>query len=255
MIVDYNKSRSWWWLYRTHVTFAALGGHPLFGQLITYSRERAKMMQDPEVDALTWHTAYWDTLVNDPTHGLGIPTSANILFVGAGFGFMADVARAAGYTSLSLIDDSNWIHDHKNDPAWSWSGSAWVNDVATQALEPIHQASLDATQSIRNYNKTIWGGQGNADWVITEFMLSSLTDPSDPRYSVGEGDADELAAALADCDALLDTGGTVVHLVSPTVREPFNVKTLAEWRTQVTADGHPAHRIAPSYVGQDWEVL
>ena len=85
-IYDYNRQRTWDGLYQFNVDSQALENHPLFGQTIHYSRERAKMMMSPEIDDITWYRAYWSSL----TSSVAIPTDASIVFVGCGFGFLAD---------------------------------------------------------------------------------------------------------------------------------------------------------------------
>jgi hypothetical protein len=235
-------------------------GHPLFGQTIYYGRDRAKMMMNAgEHNRLDWYVQYWRALTEDHlwTAGLGraqsfvtIPTDANVLFVGSGFGFLAETARSLGWTNIACIDDSNWIGDHKADLAYRWTGSAWVQDEPN-ASETIIQRNINNAAQTKNALKPAFGGAGEPDWIITESVLSGLTEPTDPLYSVGEGDTDEVTEFLDDCDNLIATGGTVLHMCDLTIRPPFNQHTLAEWNAL-----RPAHRYAASgYYVQDWEIL
>lgn len=245
-IFNYDHQRVWWQQFRRHVN-ASDNDHPLAGQWVTYGRTRANLMDYP-LGTLSWHTHYWAAL----TGAIAIPTDANLLFVGAGFGFMAEAARAAGWASIGCIDDSNWIEAHAGDLAWRHDGAIWVQDTPN-AIEVIHKLPLSATNPIKNAMKPVFGTPtGEPDWVITEFMLASLTDPTDPLFDAGEGDADDVTPALDDCDALLAPGGTVLHLVTtaPSAKPPFNVKTLAEWKAL-----RPAHRFAPPQLSRDFEVL
>jgi hypothetical protein len=267
-IVDYDKARTWQWLYSRRLDHGTLSDHPLFRQQITYGRDYAYTMQSPWGE-LTWHTEYWRALTEDhlwhPSQQraqsfLTIPTDAHLLFVGSGFGFLAEAARSLGWTSVACLDDSNWINDHKADLAYRFTGSSWVQDTPN-AVETIIQGDLAATQQIRNALKPIYNnGSGEPDWIITESVVAGLTEPTDPLYSPGEGDANDLTPFLDDCDSLLAPGGTVVHMCDTTIRPPFNVKSLAEWKAygdNPTYGGpRPNHRWAMSgYFTQDWEIL
>jgi hypothetical protein len=219
--------------------------HPLWGQVVTYGRDRAKVMDEPGADDITWHRKYWSSLTGLVT----IPTDAHILFVGAGFGFLAEAAIDAGWLSVACCDTSAWIQAHKTDLAWRRQGEGWVQDQPN-AREEILDRSVENPAQLKNALKSIFGnGTGEPDWLITESVLSSLTDPTDPFYDEGEGDADDLTPFLDNCDAVVAPGGTVLHIVAPTVRAPFNQKTLAEWKLV-----RPAHRYAPDRYGMA-EVL
>lgn len=240
-IFDYNKSRTWDGLYRTHIALGEWSTHPLFGQTVGYGRTYANLMQAPWGD-ITWHRNYWSAL----TSAIAIPTDATIAFIGGSYGFLAEAAIAAGWPNCQVVDDSNHIDAHKNDLAWRSpdGGTTWVEDTPN-AVRPILKNTLDNPAQLRN------ALGGRQDFVITEFLLQDLFSPLDPLFDAST-ESDELTQALTNCDGVAVSGtGTVLHLVSTdrNARPPYHVKSLADWKAI-----RPAHRFAPASL-TDFEVL
>lgn len=242
-IFDYNKARTWNGLYRKHIDLGEWSTHPLFGQVTTYGRTWANLLQAPWGD-ITWHRAYWSAL----TSAIMISQTDALVFIGGGFGFLAEAAIDAGWPNVRLVDDSNFIDARKSDLGWRSpdGGTTWVEDVPNMRadIQAGHvKAALTANpNALRNQIG------GRKQWVITEFLLQdlfhggSVVSP-DPLFEPGAEDGGELTDAFSGCDGLVDTGGTVLHLVSDArnARPPYHVKTLAEWKTI-----HPAHSFAPA---------
>lgn len=226
-VVDYNSQRTWSAFYRQDLL---IPGHPLNGTSVGYSREYAKIMKLPELDDITWHREYWALLAA----AAGIPNSATVACIGAGFGWLVEAAIDAGWPNVQAVDDSDWILAHKNDLAWRFNGSVWVQDEVT-AQVPIIQASLDSPIPLRN------ALGGRQDWVITESMLSSLWSPADPLFD-GTLESDELTNAFNNCETVaVATNPNILHLITLAPRGDFHRKTLAEWKAL-----RPGHLFAPN---------
>lgn len=245
-VYDYNKARTWNALYRRHVDLGEWSTHPLFGQTVTYGRSFANLMAAPWGD-ISWHRAYWAELTSTIT----IPTDASLVFIGAGFGFLAEAATDAGWTNIRTVDDSNFIDAHKSDLAWRSpdGGQTWVEDVPNMRADiqagHVKAALTKTPNSLRNQ---IGGAK---QWVITEFMLQDLFAPSDPLFDAAT-ESDELADAFQGCDGLVVAGGAVLHLVVTDrhARPPYHVRSLADWKAL-----NPAHLYAPAAYGLGFEVL
>jgi hypothetical protein len=253
-VENYDLTRTWNRLYPWRIDHGSLSDHPAFRQTVGYSRTGAYHQNGPSRSGLLdWHIHYWETLTGPS--GITVPTTANVLFVGAGFGWLGEAARGLGWDSLAFVDDSNWIAAHKNDLGWRWNGSAWVEDTPN-AVEDILQRGLSPANSLKNTLKGIFTSSpgdtsGEPDLIVTESVVSGLLHPSmGANYQEDEGDSDELTPFFGECDAVIDDAGTVLHMADTTTRVPYNVLSLAEWKAL-----RPAHSFAPSGPYSDFEIL
>jgi len=218
--------------------------HPLWGQVVNYGRTRANLLQAPWGD-ITWYRNFWNLVASAG----GIQPSDTIVFLGAGFGYLAEAALDAGWASVQTVDDSNWIDAHKDELGWRWNGSAWVQDQKnmSDAVQAVwHKAALTSNPvALRN------ALGGRRDWVITDSMLSSLVSSADPFYTAGEEDGTELDTAFAGCDGLVQPTGTVLHLVTLNAKPPFHRRdSVASWKAL-----HPAHAFAVNGPFPDFAIL
>ena len=253
-VANYDWTATWDWLYPWRLDHGTLNDHPQFKQKVGYSRTGAYHRNGPSrTGLLEWHRQYWQTLTG--ANGIPIPLTANILFVGCGFGWLGEAARSLGWTSLAFLDDSNWIAAHAGDLQWRWNGSAWVQDTPN-AVESILQRGLSPPNSLKNTLKGIFTEgtgptTGEPDLIVTESVISGLWHSSmGANFEPGEGHSDELTPFLDECDAVVAAGGSVLHMADTTARAPFNVLTLPEWKAL-----RPAHLWAPSGAYSDFEVL
>ncbi len=144
-----------------------------------------------------------------------INSDDRILIVGSAFGYLNQRFIDAGFLNVFGLDNSDDINNRK--------GAEMRADVANQHVH--HDIRSGGQLRARLRQQT---GDDEFDWIITESMLESYTDP-------------ELSQILDACEAGL-TGTDLSHIIHQvTTKErtyppdkdpywgPFNWKTIAEW--------------------------
>jgi hypothetical protein len=126
---------------------------------------------------------------------LNVTFEQRVVFVGAGFGWVAEDWAALGHIHLLCLDTSPYIHARKAEHA----------DV------PIHDIDI-LTVAGRDAVTTFLGGP--AHFVISEDVLPSL--------------GDEECVALDR--AMHEIGLNVVHWITCMTPSPMNCKTAQEWK-------------------------
>ncbi len=146
------------------------------------------------------------------THGL----DGDVLLVGSAFGYLMENLIADGISNVWGIDAGSWFWDAANSDEWATGMKArTANDWIGSGTE---KASLDALPE----------APAKFEWIISEDAATMHSDA-------------ELLTFIAGCEALLQDGGRIVHLVTPVAAQgpgdsAVNWKTLADWK--LVAPGH-----------------
>ena len=171
---------------------------------ISYGREFAQSFWREQVSGLFGRKAGWII-------GRGISTSAPVVVVGAGFGFLCEALKDAGISNVVGIDFAPYIQSR----------------LSTEKRLDI--SVISATVGIDNVNSLLQqaGFPRTYDWVIDEDAASSHSNAELPAFHSG-------------CETLLKGNQKVriLHLVTPGPGgdTSLNWKTLAEWKA--TAPTH-----------------
>ena len=228
---DWNDPATWDAAY----SIGAEGdtGHPASRQEVKLGYHRAAMLP------------YCQTRAVGIAQALGwTPPGPIIIFVGAGFGWTAEVLEGMGYTRVLALDISTYVQANK-----AGTEEAEINGrIAAAGLDPasgpglalkgrLHDGGPRSRASRGVLNEDGAGGQsrgrirqalglaGNqkADWGVSESVLESLTD----------------AEAVQASSVAHDFCTSVAHYVV-TLREGnhpgYNWKTLAEWKAVLPGD-------------------
>lgn len=169
-----------------------------FGELIHYGRAYYDANLTPFARRLAWLT------------GLGMDASDRVLVGGCGYGFLIEVMRDAGFTSVWGIDSSPHIQARR---ALETRGDVLLVEDDMRGGGRIRAALRSLT------------GDDIFDWVIDEDALSSFSDG-------------ELAGMLNACESVLSPSkptSNIVHMVTPLLpghrQDPaINWKLLSTWK-------------------------
>lgn len=135
----------------------------------------------------------------------GMQPHDSVLFIGGGYGWMAEAWASAGYTRLTVSDSSDRIHS-------TLAGNAVIPICNEDALTAESRECILAAAGVDRF-----------DWIITEDVLPCLTD--------GE------CLNLAQCLRLIGT--RVVHWLTPKIEGntmPLNWRTAQEWSAMMSPD-------------------
>jgi hypothetical protein len=183
------------------------------GSIARYQRDGLFSQTDPRHDYVT---PEWSRIL---AH-FAWPTSVNLLVLGCGFGWSVEYLRAQGYTNAWGSDPSTYIQAEKANT----DSRGKVNST-----DPTRVRSEDPVNERANLLKNTIGQNARWNVIVTERLLSSLTDTEIITY-----------AALLRATNFLETGGRIVHIETPTPRRnvdsTMNWKTLAEWKTLLPLD-------------------
>lgn len=191
--------------------------HPLHGQVVTYGRVWAQQAADPDSDALTLYEQRRDRLLA----AFAIVPADRILVAGAGFGFLVEVFKDAGFGNIWGLDKSAHISSNR----------------ATESRGDVVLIADDITGGgrVRNALRSATGDDEFA-WIISEDVLTDY----DPAGA-------ELQSILGAAETVLTVGRpltNIVHLVTAVdmsagdspLPSPLFSATLASWKAR-----RPAH--------------
>lgn len=193
--------------------------HPKFGQYEGYTRLGMSRAMGPHDDELTFFHNRRDHLLEL----FDIQPSDRILVIGAGFGFLIESFKDAGFQNIWGVDSSPYISKKKATEA---RGDVLLISDDVRGVGRVKQALKALT------------GDDRFNWVISESVVESY-------------DAAEIRDLLLACRQYLhpqEPEDHVVHLVhtDPMV-EPLVNRTIAECN-----EIEPKH----SWVSLiDWEVM
>lgn len=180
------------------------------------------------------------------------PPGPTICIFGAGFGWTAEALEALGFLTVVGVDTSTFIQDNKNsteeteiddaliavglDPdvgAGFWDGPAvkarllaiggGTGNRSRGSRGVLNESGR--TGGSRGRIKQALGLQGNEriEWVVSEAVLSSLTDV-------------EALDASNDLDIIGNNTAHFVHKLKPGGDPTFNWHTLEEWKLLLPSD-------------------
>lgn len=140
-----------------------------------------------------------DNLI-EALQNIGIQNNHNILFVGSGFGWLAEKFVEFGYTNVLNVDTSSYIQTNKNE----------------HAVLPILDTDI---LTLEGRSEILSHFNGTVDLIITEDVLPCLSDLECVNF----------------CNMLNQISQNVIHWVSvknqgAESNPNLNWKTLDEWK-------------------------
>lgn len=162
----------------------------------------------------------------------GLQKSQRIVFLGGGFGWVAEKFIAAGYGpaadgtangKVAVVDTSTWIQNNKN----------------ANAQLSVVNADVNAAAGRRTIRQQFGSNTATVDWVISEDVLPCLIGTG----SVPAGNNE----IVPFCQSLRSLATNVAHWISCGIRvfndptqwagDPrYNWKTLEEWKAWTSPD-------------------
>lgn len=178
-----------------------------------------------------------------------IPAGSTVLIVGAGFGWTAEKLNDLGYTAVSL-DTSPYVQaekDNTDEAEWDAILTAQGHSDKSALVKGIvnpRKRSRDGVRgddiskkNQRNNLKAIIGQ--DYDWLVTEEMISTLTDQ-------------EIITLIPYANDLATNFLHVTTVLQGSQDAGYNWKTGAEWRAFLDANGASNHQILTT---GDWVVM
>lgn len=186
-------------------------GSPTQGQYFTYGREYATLAQTPESDGIEFYDTRWSRIVS----AFGVQPADRVLVVGAGFGFLIEAAKDAGFANVWGIDNSPYVAANRGAET---RGDVVLVEDDVRGGGRIKAALRQAT------------GDDVFDWVITEDVVACYSDADVVAF------APHLERLLAGSDpARVVHVTTVTRPESPPRPAGLTWHTLAEWAALVPA--------------------
>lgn len=240
-VKDWNLKSTWDEAYRIGAEGKIGGYFPSVRDEVVLHYNRA--VKRPEADV---HAARLAAALGWTAPG---PT---ILIVGAGFGWTAEALEGLGFLTVVGVDTSTFIQGNKDSTEETEIDDAliavgldpdvgagfWDGPAVKARLLAIGGGAGNRSRSSRGVLdedgsnggsrgriKQALGLQGNEriEWVVSEAVLSSLTDA-------------EAIAGSNDLDIIGNNTAHFVHRLKPGGDPTFNWKTLEEWKLLLPSD-------------------